>query len=85
MQVVLPEPQDLEVVQTFTENPTVGGTFTNVFSNNAKAALTLGGEDLVDDMEDFDAVTDIELLWRHCQETVRRHTFTNTLDRGNRL
>ena len=78
VQVDLPEPQDLEVVQTFTENPAFGGTFTNVFNNTVEGGITLGGKGLVDDIEDFDAVTDID-FFGGIQET-GEYIFTNTLD-----
>ena len=78
VQVDLPEPQDLEVVQTFTENPAFGGTFTNVFNNTVEGGITLAGKGLVDDIEDFDAVTDID-FFGGIQE-LGEYIFTNTLD-----
>jgi predicted phage tail protein len=78
VQVALPEPQDLEVVQTFTENPAFGGTFTNVFNNTVEGGITLGGKGLVDDITDFDAVTDID-FFGGIQE-IGEYIFTNTLD-----
>jgi hypothetical protein len=78
VQVDLPEPQDLEVVQTFTENPAFGGTFTNVFNNTVEGGITLAGKGLVDDIEDFDAVTDIDFFGGI--QATGEYIFTNTLD-----
>ena len=78
VQVVLPEPQDLEVAQTFTEHPAFSGTFTNVFNNTVEGGLTLGGKGLVDDMEDFDAVADIDFFGG--VSSTGEYIFANTLD-----
>ena len=76
--VDLPEPQDLEVVETYTETPSFGGTVTNVFNNTVEGGITLGGKGLVDDMEDFDAVADIDFFGG--LESTGEYIFTNTLD-----
>ena len=46
--VDLPEPQDLELVQIYTENPTFGGTFTNMFYSSDENGIALSATGQID-------------------------------------
>ena len=78
--VDLPEPQDLELVQTYTENPTFGGTFTNMFLSDTENGVALVSDGQIDDITDFDDVTNIDFFG----ETVSsgEYQFASTLDLG---
>ena len=78
--VDLPEPQDLELVQTYTENPTFGGTFTNTFLSETESGVALISDGQIDDITDFDDVTNIDFFG----ETVSsgEYQFASTLDLG---
>jgi hypothetical protein len=78
VQVELPEPQDLEVVQTYTENPNFTGTFDNTFNSVTEGGLSLTGKGLIDDITDFDEVTNIDFFGG--VETTGSYIFANTLD-----
>ena len=47
VQVELPEPQDLEVVQTYTENPSFTGTFERAFNSVTEGGISLSGGHLI--------------------------------------
>ena len=78
VQVELPEPQDLEVVQTYTENPNFTGTFDNTFNSVTEGGLSLTGKGLIDEITDFDAVTNIDFFGG--VESIGSYIFANTLD-----
>tara|TARA_Y100000361_G_scaffold90753_1_gene80788 strand:+ start:2560 stop:6042 length:3483 start_codon:yes stop_codon:yes gene_type:complete len=78
VQVDLPEPQDLEVVQTFTENPNFTGTFERAFNSVTEGGISLSGKGLIDDITDFDAVTNLDFFGGI--ESTGSYIFANTLD-----
>jgi predicted phage tail protein len=78
VEVELPEPQDLEVVQTYTENPSFTGTFDNTFNSVTEGGISLSGKGLIDDITDFDAVTNIDFFGG--VESTGSYIFANTLD-----
>ena len=78
VQVDLPEPQDLEVVQTYTENPNFTGTFTRAFNSVTEGGISLSGKGLIDDITDFDAVTNLDFFGG--VESTGSYLFANTLD-----
>ena len=78
--VDLPEPQDLELVQTYTENPTFGGTFSNMFYSAAEGGIALTADGQIDDITDFDAVTSIDFFGDTASSG--EYQFASTLDLG---
>lgn len=78
VQVDLPEPQDLEVVQTYTENPNFTGTFERAFNSVTEGGISLSGKGLIDDITDFDAVTNLDFFGGI--ESTGSYIFANTLD-----
>jgi len=78
--VELPEPQDLEVVQTYTESPSFPGTFSQAFNSVTEGGITLQADGLIDDIVDFDSVTNIDFFGNLV--SVGSYTFANTLDLG---
>ena len=78
--VDLPEPQDLELVQTYSEHPSFAGTFTNTFLSATEGGVALVSNGQIDEITDFDAVTSIDFLG----ETVSsgEYQFASTLDLG---
>jgi predicted phage tail protein len=78
--VELPEPQDLEVVQTFTESPSFPGTFSQSFNSVDEGGITLEADGLIDDITDFDSVTNIDFFGNVV--SVGNYIFANTLDMG---
>jgi|MDSZ01.3.fsa_nt_gb predicted phage tail protein len=78
--VELPEPQDLEVVQTFTENPSFPGTFTQTFNSVDEGGISLQSNGLVDDIADFDSVTNLDFFGDLVP--TGSYIFANTLDLG---
>ena len=78
--VDLPEPQDLELVQTYTENPSFGGTFSNMFYSEAEGGIALTSGGLIDDITDFDAVTSIDFFGDLASSG--EYQFASTLDLG---
>jgi predicted phage tail protein len=78
--VDLPEPQDLEVVQTFTESPSFPGTFSQTFKSTTEGGITLVADGQIDDITDFDSVTNIDFFGNVV--SVGSYTFANTLDMG---
>ena len=78
VQVDLPEPQDLEVVQTYTENPNFTGTFERAFNSVTEGGISLSGKGLIDEITDFDAVTDLDFFGG--VESTGSYIFANTLD-----
>jgi predicted phage tail protein len=80
VEVELPEPQDLEVVQTFTESPNFTGTFSQSFNSVTEGGITLSGKGLIDTITDFDAVTNLDFFGG--VESTGSYIFANTLDLG---
>ena len=78
--VDLPEPQDLELVQTYTENPTFGGTFTQMFFSADEGGIALTSDGLVDDITDFDEVTSLDFFGDLASSG--EYQFASTLDLG---
>jgi hypothetical protein len=78
--VDLPEPQDLELVQTFSENPTFGGTFSNMFYSAAEGGIALTADGQIDDIADFDAVTSLDFFGDLASSG--EYQFASTLDLG---
>ncbi|REJ66076.1 MAG: host specificity protein J [Proteobacteria bacterium] len=78
--VDLPEPQDLEVVQTFTESPSFPGTFSQTFNSTTEGGITLQADGQIDDITDFDSVTNIDFFGDVVP--VGSYIFQNTLDLG---
>ena len=78
--VDLPEPQDLELVQTYTEQPSFGGTFTNMFFSSDENGIALSSTGQIDDITDFDAVTSIDFLGDTASSG--EYQFASTLDLG---
>jgi len=78
--VELPEPQDLEVVQTFTESPNFTGTFSQSFNSVTEGGITLSGKGLIDSITDFDAVTNLDFFGG--VQSTGNYIFANTLDLG---
>ncbi len=78
--VDLPEPQDLELVQTYTENPTFGGTFSNMFYNTTESGIALTADGQIDDITDFDAVTSLDFFGDLASSG--EYQFASTLDLG---
>lgn len=80
VQVDLPEPQDLELVQTYTENPTFGGTFSNMFYSSDEGGIALTATGQIDDITDFDDVTSLDFFGN--LNTSGEYQFASTLDLG---
>lgn len=78
--VALPEPQDLEVVQTYTESPNFTGTFSQSFNSVTEGGITLSGKGLIDSISDFDAVTNLDFFGG--VQSTGNYIFANTLDMG---
>jgi predicted phage tail protein len=78
--VDLPEPQDLELVQTYTEQPAFGGTFTNMFYTATEGGIALSSTGQIDDITDFDAVTSLDFLGETASNG--EYQFASTLDLG---
>mgnify|MGYP005989752947 FL=1 len=78
--VDLPEPQDLELVQTYTEQPSFGGTFTNMFFSSDENGIALSSTGQIDDITDFDAVTSLDFLGDTASSG--EYQFASTLDLG---
>ena len=78
--VDLPEPQDLELVQTYTENPSFGGTFNNMFYSAAEGGIALTADGKIDDIADFDAVTSLDFFGDLASSG--EYQFASTLDLG---
>ena len=57
-----PEPQDLEVVQTYTESPSFPGTFSQAFNSTTEGGITLQADGLIDEITDFDSVTNLDFF-----------------------
>ena len=75
-----PEPQDLEVVQTYTESPNFTGTFSQSFNSVTEGGITLEADGQIDDITDFDSVTNIDFFGDVV--SVGSYIFANTLDLG---
>ena len=80
VKVELPEPQDLEVVQTFTESPSFPGTFSQSFNSVDEGGITLEADGQIDDITDFDSVTNLDFFGDVV--SVGNYIFANTLDMG---
>nr|BAR36048.1 phage tail protein [uncultured Mediterranean phage uvMED] len=80
VKVDLPEPQDLEVVQTYTESPNFPGTFSQSFNSVDEGGITLEADGQIDDITDFDSVTNIDFFGDVV--SVGNYIFANTLDMG---
>ena len=78
--VDLPEPQDLELVQTYTENPTFGGTFTNMFYSSDEGGIALTASWQIDDITDFDSVASLDFFGDLASSG--EYQFASTLDLG---
>ena len=78
--VELPEPQDLEVVQTYTESPNFTGTFSQAFNSVTEGGITLEADGKIDEITDFDSVTNIDFFGDVV--SVGSYIFANTLDLG---
>ena len=78
--VELPEPQDLEVVQTYTESPNFTGTFSQSFNSVTEGGITLSGKGLIDSITDFDSVTNLDFFGG--VQSTGNYVFANTLDSG---
>ena len=78
--VDLPEPQDLELVQEYSEHPNFTGTFTNTFLSAAEGGVALISDGQIDDITAVDDVTSIDFFG----ETVSsgEYQFASTLDLG---
>ena len=62
VKVEQPEPQDLEVVQTFTESPSFLGTFSQSFKSVDEGGITLEASGKIDEITDFDSVTNLDFF-----------------------
>ena len=80
VKVEQPEPQDLEVVQTFTESPNFPGTFSQSFKSVDEGGITLEADGQIDDITDFDSVTNLDFFGDVV--SVGNYIFANTLDMG---
>ena len=80
VKIELPEPQDLEVVQTYTESPNFTGTFSQAFNSVTEGGITLEADGKIDDITDFDSVTNIDFFGDVV--SVGSYIFANTLDLG---
>ncbi len=80
VKIVQPEPQDLEVVQTFTESPSFPGTFSQTFKSTTEGGITLVADGQIDDITDFDSVTNFDFFGNVV--SVGSYIFANTLDMG---
>jgi predicted phage tail protein len=80
VKVELPEPQDLEVVQTFTESPNFTGTLSQSFNSVDEGGITLVADGKIDEITDFDSVTNIDFFGDVV--SVGSYIFANTLDMG---
>ena len=80
VKIVQPEPQDLEVVQTFTESPSFPGTFSQTFKSTTEGGITLVADGQIDDITDFDSVTNLDFFGNVV--SVGSYIFANTLDMG---
>ena len=80
VKVDLPAPQDLEVVQTFTESPNFTGTFSQSFNSVDEGGITLEADGKIDEITDFDSVTNIDFFGDVV--SVGNYIFANTLDMG---
>ena len=80
VKIVQPEPQDLEVVQTFTESPSFPGTFSQTFNSTTEGGITLAADGQIDDITDFDSVTNLDFFGNVV--SVGSYIFANTLDMG---
>ena len=78
--VELPEPQDLEVVQTYTESPSFPGTFSQAFNSTTEGGITLQADGLIDEITDFDSVTNLDFFGDVV--SIGSYIFANTLDLG---
>jgi len=81
--VDLPEPQDLFIAQTYREDddtPAFQGTKTNMISSSAEAALILESSGLVDDITDFDSLSDLDNFGD--TKPSGSYEFLSTLDLG---
>ena len=75
-----PEPQDLEVVQTYTESPSFPGTFSQAFNSTTEGGITLQADGLIDEITDFDSVTNLDFFGDVV--SIGSYIFANTLDLG---
>jgi predicted phage tail protein len=75
-----PEPQDLEVVQTYTESPNFTGTFSQSFNSVTEGGITLEADGKIDEITDFDSVTNIDFFGDVV--STGSYIFANTLDLG---
>ena len=80
VKVEQPEPQDLEVVQTFTESPNFPGTFSQSFNSVDEGGITLEADGQIDDITDFDSVTNLDFFGNVV--SIGSYIFANTLDMG---
>ena len=80
VKIELPEPQDLEVVQTYTESPNFTGTFSQAFNSVTEGGITLEADGKIDDITDFDSVTNLDFFGDVV--SVGSYIFANTLDLG---
>ena len=80
VKVDLPEPQDLEVVQTYTESPNFPGTFSQSFNSVDEGGITLEADGQIDDITDFDSITNIDFFGDVV--ATGNYIFANTLDLG---
>ena len=78
--VDLPEPQDLELVQTYTENPAFSGTFSNMFYSTTENGIALTADGQIDDITDFDAVSSLDFFGDLASSG--EYQFASTLDLG---
>ena len=78
--VDLPEPQDLELVETYEEHSAFNGTLTNMFFSEAENGITLSSDGQVDDIEDFDEVESLDFFGDTASSG--EYQFENTLDLG---
>ena len=80
VKIDLPEPQDLEVVQTYTESPNFTGTFSQAFNSTTEGGITLEADGKIDEITDFDSVTNLDFFGDVV--SVGSYIFANTLDLG---
>lgn len=81
--VDLPEPQDLFVAQTYREDddsPPFQGTGTNMAYSSDESALILTADGLIDDVTDFDELTDLDNFGN--TNSSGSYEFLSTLDLG---
>ena len=81
--VDLPEPQDLFIAQTYREDddtPAFQGTKTNMIYSSAETALILESSGLVDDITDFDSLSDLDNFGD--TKPSGSYEFLSTLDLG---